>query len=211
MKKLLLLVALGLGACAGQAPVQTRAAVPDGLDWQRIATPADRARLREWRTAFVRGLAEARAGGHAADLAREGVLLEPDAGVAAGRPASGDYQCRVIKLGSRGDAGLAYVAYPSFACRIEDEGTIASFRKTTGSQRPVGVILRGQRRLVFLGTLMLGDEKRAMDYGRDPDRDMIGTLEAIGDGRWRLLLPYPHYESLMDVIELVPVGSAKAS
>ena len=74
----------------------------------------------------------------------------------------------------------------------------------TGSQRPVGVILDGARKSVFLGTLVLGDEKRAIDYGRDADRDMVGAVENIGDGRWRLILPYPRYQSVMDVIELVP-------
>lgn len=195
----------GLAACGGgnrPAAVST-AAEPD---WRKVATPADRARLREWRTAFVAGLAQARATGHADDVAREGRLLDPDAGVAAGRPLAGDYRCRVIKLGSKGGGGLGYVAYPMFGCRIDDEGAIASFRKLTGSQRPVGVIMGGAQRLVFLGTLALGDENRALDYGRDPDRDMIGAFEGLGDGRWRLILPYPRYESVMDVIELVPAS-----
>jgi hypothetical protein len=154
----------------------------------------------------VAGLSEARASGHAADVDKEGALLDPDAGRWAGRPPSGDYRCRVIKLGSKGHGGLGYVAYPHFACRIDDEGEVASFKKLTGSQRPVGVILGDARRLVFLGTLVLGDEQRALDYGRDPDRDMIGAVEAIPGGRWRLILPYPQYESLIDVIELVPAS-----
>ena len=34
----------------------------------------------------------------------------------------------------------------------------------------------------------------------------VGTrvVERIGDNRWRLVLPAPAYESLLDVIELVP-------
>ena len=129
----------------------------------------------------------------------------------AGRPPAGDYRCRVIKLGSQGSGGLDYVSYPSFGCRIDDEGEVVSFRKMTGSQRPVGVILSGPRRAVFLGTLVLGDEKRALDYGRDADRDMIGAVESIGGGRWRMILPYPHYESVIDVIELIPAGSPAQS
>ena len=205
MNKAVLSAALLLAACAHPARVESAAL--NTPDWRSVATPADRARLREWRTAFVSGLEQARAGGYATDVAREGRLLDPDAGRAGERPRSGAYRCRVIKLGSKGQGGLAYVAYPSFDCRIDDEGGIASFRKISGSQRPVGVILGDGRRLVFLGTLVLSDEQRALDYGRDPDRDMIGAVESLGDGRWRMILPYPHYESVMDVVELVPLPS----
>ena len=202
MNKLVLIAACALLAgCTRGAPVE-RIVAPD---WRRVATPDDRARLREWRTAFVTGLGEARAAGHAAEIAREGALLEPDAGRTA-RPAAGDYHCRVIKLGSKGAGGLAYIAYPSFMCRIDDEDGVASFKKLTGSQRPVGVILGNAQRVVFLGTLVLGDERLPLDYGRDRERDMIGAVEALPDGRWRLILPYPHYESLIDVIELVPAS-----
>jgi hypothetical protein len=203
MNKAWLIAALTLGACGHQERVVAAAAQPT-LDWRRVATPADRERLSRWRTAFVEGLSQAKANGHAAEIAREGRLLEPDAGTGGGDPPAGDYRCRVIKLGAKGQRDLAYVTYPPFTCRIADEAGIASFRKLTGSQRPVGVILDGGHKSVFLGTLVLGDEKRAMDYGRDADRDMVGAVENLGDGRWRLILPYPHYESVMDVIELVP-------
>lgn len=208
MKKIAAIGALALAACAHKE--RAAAATPGPPDWRQVATAADRDRLAQWRTAFVAGLDQARAGGHAAEIAREGRLLQPDAGTAGPPPPSGDYRCRVIKLGSKGAGGLAYLAYPSFDCRIDDEGGIASFRKTTGSQRPVGVILDGGQRHVFLGTLMLGDEKRAIDYGRDAERDMIGAVENLGDGRWRMILPYPRFESVMDVIELAPVTQARS-
>lgn len=201
MKAVTILALLALAACAKGERI--RSATPTSPDWRQVATPSDRVRLRGWRTAFVTGLQQARAQAHGDDIAREGRLLDPDAGT-AGRPAAGDYRCRVIKLGSQGAGGLGFVAYPAFGCRIDDEGSVASFKKLTGSQRPVGVILGDARRTVFLGTLVLGDEARALDYGRDRDRDMIGAFEALGDGRWRLILPYPRYESVMDVIELVP-------
>ena len=60
------------------------------------------------------------------------------------------------------------------------------------------------RRMIFLGTLLLGDEIRALRYGRDRERDLIGVVERVGAQRWRIAFPYPHYESLLDVIELVP-------
>jgi hypothetical protein len=59
--------------------------------------------------------------------------------------------------------------------------------------------------MIFLGTLILGDETRALRYSRDEERDMIGIVERIADNRWRLVFPRPHFESLLDVIELTPV------
>lgn len=201
-RALALTLVAGLAGCGG-----ARLAAAGPPDWRSVATQADRERLREWRTAFVAGLEQARAGGHGADIAREGRLLDPDAAVATDRLPAGDYRCRVIKLGSKTAGGLPYVSYPAFGCRIDDEDGIASLRKLTGSQRPVGVILGSPRRWVFIGTLQLGDEKKPIDYGRDQDRDMIGAIEGLGDGRWRLILPYPAYESVMDVVELVPVAA----
>jgi hypothetical protein len=197
-----------LGACGGGRLARAGAVTGTPLDWRRVATPADRVRIREWRTAFNEALTQARASGHAGDVAAEGVLLDPDAGSAGPPPPPGDYSCRVIKLGSKGSVGLGFVAYPRFACRIETEGALSSFRKLTGSQRPVGVILDGGSggKPIFLGTLMLGDEKTVLDYGRDPDRDLAGAFERLSARRWRLLLPYPRFESVMDVIELVPAG-----
>ena len=99
------------------------------------------------------------------------------------------------------------IAYPFFDCRISAGGGPMDFVKLTGSQRPVGRLFPdSDRRLVFLGTLQLGDEQGVLRYGRDQDRDMIGLLERIGERRWRLVFPYPHFESLVDVIELVPAS-----
>ena len=61
-------------------------------------------------------------------------------------------------------------------------------------------------RQTFLGTLVLGDETGALHYGRDRERDIAGFVERIGPARWRLLMPRPHFESQMDVMELVPVA-----
>jgi uncharacterized protein DUF4893 len=99
------------------------------------------------------------------------------------------------------------VVYPPFDCRIRSTGGRTRFAKLTGSQRPIGRLLPYlPDRMVFLGTLQLGDETRALEYGRDQDRDMVGILERIGDRRWRLVFPYPHFESTVDVLELVPKG-----
>jgi hypothetical protein len=202
IRPLLAIALISLAACStipGSAPVAS------STDWRQVVTSADRARLRDWRTAFTRALAQARAAGHAADLAREGKLLEPDAAIGPVPIPNGLYRCRVIKVGAKTPGLLDYVAYPAFACRVGQERELQGFNKLTGSQRPSGVIfLADPLRQVFLGTLVLGDERGAMQYGRDQDRDIAGWVERIGDRRWRMILPYPHYESTLDVIELVP-------
>jgi hypothetical protein len=175
-------------------------------DWRSVATPRDRERIRGWYDAWRDALASARAGGNGTAIAAEGALLDPLAALPNAHLPPGDYACRVIKLGSQGQTALSYVAYPAFRCRVAAEQDIFSFAKLTGSQRQVGLIFAdNERRKVFLGTLMLGDEARALDYGTDPERDVAGLVERIGPNRWRIVMPRPAFESIVDVMELVPV------
>ena len=195
---------LGLAACAA-IPRETPSFVATSADWRAIATSTDRGRLRDWRTAFTKALDQARKAGHAAEVAREGRLLDPDAALGPVPIPNGAYKCRVIKVGAKGPGLLDYIAYPAFDCRVAPAGQLQSLTKLTGSQRQVGLLFAADpRRQVFLGTLVLGDELRAMQYGRDPDRDLAGWVERIEPARWRLILPYPRYESTIDVVELVP-------
>ena len=174
-------------------------------EWRNAATGADRQRLRDWRSSFVEALAKARAGGHGAAIAAEGALLDPDAAIGGVPIPNGDYRCRVIKLDAKQPGLLEYVSYPAFNCRIRQAGQLQRFTKMNGSQRPVGMIFPGDvMRQVFLGTVVLGDELRAMQYGRDPDRDLAAFVERIGPARWRMVLPRPAFESTLDVIELIP-------
>lgn len=197
----LTLASCGLGNAA--APQMTTT----NVDWRDIATDSDRYRLRQWRTAWTEALAKATAAGHGDELAKEGALLQPDAAIAWAPPPDGEYRCRTIKVGAKSETLLNYVAYPAFDCRIRHEGSLLGFAKLTGSQRPLGVFLPDTRqRMVFLGTLQLGDESRALQYGRDRERDMAGIVERVDERRWRLVLPYPHFESTIDVLELVPRG-----
>jgi hypothetical protein len=204
-----LLPALLILSCVACASNETgpAAVVPAVPDWHNAATSSDRERLRGWRTAWTRALDAARAAGHGAALAAEGTLLDPDAALAGPTPTAGEYRCRTIKIGAKSPGLLDYVAYPQFACRIAPgEGTL-DFAKLSGSQRPLGRLFTdSSRRMILLGTLQLGDEQGVLRYGRDQDRDMIALLERIGERRWRLVFPYPHFESLVDVIELVPAS-----
>ena len=140
-------------------------------------------------------------------IAAEGALLEPDAALPGPAMPDGDYRCRVTKLGAKSAGLLDYVAYPAFFCRIDRHPRGQSLTKLSGSQRYVGLILPGDAlRQVFLGTLVLGDETSALNYGRDRERDVAGFVERIGPARWRLLMPRPHFESQIDVLELVPAA-----
>ena len=197
-------LALALAGCSMIQP--STAVVQPASNWRTVATKEDRTRLRDWRTAFTSALTAARASGHSSDIAKEGALLEPDSAIGGPIP-NGTYQCRVIKLGAKSEGMLDYVAYPYFRCVVGQKGPLQSFAKVNGSQRQVGLVFPNDPlRTVFLGTLMLGDEGRAMEYGVDPARDVAGFIERVGPKRWRLVMPYPHFESKIDVMELVPTG-----
>jgi hypothetical protein len=176
--------------------------------YREVISENDRVRLRDWRKTFVDALAEARKAGHGAEIDREGALLDPDAALAAPAIPNGMYRCRVIKLGAKDAGNLEFVSYPGFTCRVHAERQLQRLGKLSGSQRYVGLIFPGDAiRNVFLGTLVLGDERRALQYGQDEQRDVAGYVERIGPSRWRLLMPQPHFESRFDVMELVPQGA----
>ena len=193
-----------LAGCGGKS-VQSASARPAVADWKRVVTAEDMERLRNWRVAFVKALDQARAGGQGDRIAREGALLEPDAGMQDVALASGRYRCRVIKLGSVVAGVAPFTPYPAFDCLVNDEGEVSSFAKIGGSQRPVGLMFGdGNYRMIFLGTMMYADETRPLEYGRDATRDMAGAVQRIGEKRWRMILPYPRFESVTDVVELTP-------
>jgi Domain of unknown function (DUF4893) len=196
-------ILLSLSACRGNA--RPEAIKPVVANWRRTITAADNDRLGSWRTAFAAALEKARAAGHGNSISLEGALLIPDAALDSPRPPVGHYRCRVIKLGARASLSLDYLVYPATDCIIEQEDEVLSFVKSGGTQRPVGLLFPEEgNRMVFLGTMVLGDERRPLEYGRDSARDMVGALERIGPKRWRLILPKPRFESMMDVVELVP-------
>ena len=200
------LVAFVLISACGQGRLSLRKPASAKLvstDWRKVAMRGDLTRLYGWRDAFVKGLNAATLGGSAAKVVGEGALLQPDSALETSDLPAGRYRCRTIKLG--GTTGFA--TYPAFDCVVGNEGDVASLAKLSGSQRPVGLVFdHDRRRKIFLGTLMLGDERTAIEYGRDPDRDMAGAIERIGPARWRLVLPYPRFESVVDIVELVPVS-----
>jgi hypothetical protein len=208
---LIAFVGLVLAACAATPPPPPPPPGGSGgaaalRDWRGIVTAADRDRYNRRDAAWSLALQQARRQSGSGDLAGVGDLIEPRAARAPVAPPPGDYRCRTVKLGSQGgEAGLGYVVYGWFACRIERTPNGLKFSKLTGSQRPSGLLFpEDDRQMVMLGSMALAAEPPANSYGQRPDRDMVAVLERIGDRRWRLVIPWPQVESNLDVIELVP-------
>jgi hypothetical protein len=178
--------------------------------YKDVISQDDRARLRDWRKTFVAALDEAGKAGHTADITREAALLDPDSALAGPSIPNGMYRCRVIKLGAKEPGNLPYSRSGPFTCRVRPERALQRLAKLTGVQRYVGLVFPGDAiRNVFLGTLVLADENRALQYGQDQRRDVAGYVERIGPNRWRLVMPQPHFESRLDVLELVPEGASR--
>ena len=175
--------------------------------WMEIATAADESRLSRIGLAWQSALADARRS-HAAEVRREGALLEPRAALPRPSPTPGSYNCRLIKLGKTTARGLAFERFKPFYCYVQVEDDLLTIVKQTGSERPAGRLWEDDLpdRLVFLGSLALGDEQQPLAYGDDPKRNMAGVLERIGPFRWRLVIPWPQGTSKLDVFELTPVA-----
>jgi hypothetical protein len=174
--------------------------------WMQIATAADESRLARIGLAWQSALADARRGS-AGEIRREGALLEPRAALPRPAPTPGSYNCRLIKLGKTGEKGAAFERFKPFFCYVEVEGELFTIVKQTGSQRPAGRLWEDDdpNRLIFLGSLALGEEDTPLAYGDNPKRDMAGVLERIEPFRWRLVIPWPQSTSKLDVFELTPV------
>ena len=211
---------MGLGACVMVAGCGGRAAMPPAMqvapskvlrgvatDWREVATPADRSRLRGWRQSWIDALVQVPGGREASPIAADPALFDPDRALPGAAPPPGTYSCRVFKLGANGTAMRAVTTYPAIGCAVTAEAGVPSIRATTGAQRPIGLIFPdGPSRAVFLGTMILGDETSPLVYGQDASRDMAGYIERIGPKRWRLVLPRPRFESILDVVEIVPAS-----
>lgn len=179
--------------------------VPESVSWRMVATAQDRDRIRNWYKSWQRAVSDAEAKGDGEKIAALGPLLSPNAAIDAPTLAVGEYRCRVAKLGAKGRATLGFSLYDWGLCRVDGADDDRTFVTLDGAQRPSGRLYAdGFGREIFLGTLSLSDEQASIPYGSDRMRDMAGIVERIGENRWRIILPEPAYESLLDVIELVP-------
>jgi hypothetical protein len=208
-RRLVPLVAIAaLAACGANkvcTPTGQLAAGPPPPDWRATATDQDHAKLRELRTVFLDGLAQARAAGFGKEVDAGGRLFDPDAAQDGAALQPGDYRCRTYSLGTKVSDRPAFVAGTDGFCRITPADRIERFDGRDGPQRLTGRIFPDEpSRTVFLGTRMLGDEASPIHYSRDQDRDTIGAIQRIGEARWRMVIPSPAWGSKVQVVEIVP-------
>jgi hypothetical protein len=174
--------------------------------WKAVATQADQDRLARLGLAWQEALTEAKKN-HAQEISSEGKLLLPRSGLPRPAPTPGSYNCRLTTLGNITPKAKAFESFKPFFCYVEVEDDQLTIVKQTGSQRPAGRLWEDDdpNRLIFLGSLTLGDEEQPLAYGDDPKRNMAGVLERIGAFRWRLVIPWPQSASKLQVFELTPV------
>jgi hypothetical protein len=191
----------------GVRPVVTVDPPAKSEAWKKLATPADQNRISRLDSAWQQALTEA-GKNFSGEIRKEGVLLKPRASLPRPAPTPGSYNCRLIKLGQAVPKTRAYESFKPFFCYVEVEDNLLTIVKQTGSQRPAGRLWEDDdpERLIFLGSLALGDQQVPVAYGDDPKRDMAGVLERIGPFKWRLVIPWPQSTSKLDVFELTPVA-----
>jgi len=191
------------------APVGTTvtAVVPQNDGWSAVASDADRNRINRTALAWQTGLAEARERGFRDAIRSEGKLLVSGGGLARPAPTPGSYRCRLVTLGRPTKGGPAFEKYKPFFCYIDLEGELFTIVKQTGSQRPAGRLWPDDlpTRLIFLGSVALGNEEEARAYGEDPRRDVAGVFERIAPFVWRLVIPFAQDGTKLQVFELTPV------
>jgi len=177
-------------------------------EWQNVATPDDQERIATLSSAWAAALADARTGRFTQQISSEGALLDPDAALPRAAPPPGSYRCRIIKLGAASPRrGRGFEAFKPFFCFVGVEGEQLSITKQTGSQRPGGYLwdTEDTKRLIFLGSMALGNEDAPKAYGEDNSRDMAGVFERYGDFQYRLLVPWPKDGTKLHVFEMKPL------
>lgn len=174
--------------------------------WKKVATEADQKRLYQWPKALSSGQSAAVQSGEGEIVGDPVGLFGVNARRASSDIPEGLYNCAITKMGGPDGRGLPFITYPGFKCRVKEEDGRKHFTKLTGSQRTVGWIYpASEQHSVYLGTLFYGYENKATPYGQTEERDQAAALQRIGKDRWRMVFPYPYYESVVNVMELTPV------
>jgi hypothetical protein len=182
---------------------------PKSSLWKAVATAADQNRINRLGLAWQQALMEAQTR-HSRDVRNEGDLLKARAALSRPDPTPGSYNCRMISIGKADGGSTTFERFKPFFCYVlSDDQGVLTIVKQTGSQRPAGRLWEDDdpNRMIFLGSLALGDEQEPLAYGDDPRRNMVGVFERIAPFRWRLVIPFPQSGAKLEVFELTPVAS----
>ena len=174
--------------------------VEEGEAWRSVASARDAAALDGMADRWRQALAAGRAANLSRRIAAEGELLDPDVRLARAAPAPGSYRCRYVRPGGR-----KWVSSAQGFCFVGVEGGQLSLATELRGLRLGGYLweLKGGERLVFLGGAVPAGARTAAAYGETPARDTAGTVERIGDFRYRLTLPEPSPGVGLTIVELV--------
>jgi hypothetical protein len=216
MGRMRLLMTVVLAVVLGATPLL---AAKPGRNWQDAAAGADRKRLARLWEAWTGALADVAAHGETPALTALGPVAVPDAGTMHANPddriaspakgplpGPGAYLCRTIRLGQQENGAQAsrVQAGEPQPCRIDIQDTGLWFEQEAGSNRLAGRLYADGDRLVFLGATALRGEMGVMPYRADPERNAVGALRALGPAHWRLELPWPSWQSTLDLVEITP-------
>lgn len=174
--------------------------------WRAVIHPDDRIRLLGLWPAWTTAKAAAIGHGKTADWVALGPLADPAPAPEGNWPAAGAYRCRLVKLGAK-LAGMPDVAPTrAFPCAVTNDDGVIGFAASGAFQTSVGRLYPDGERMIYLGAMTLRGDMSAFAYGADPDRNQVGVLERIGPARWRLALPWPRFQSTLDVVDIVPAS-----
>jgi hypothetical protein len=211
MRVLLLALLLPLVPAAARPPGEPSPRQMRSLVWQEQISEADRKRLAGLWSAWTRALNQAATAGEAARLAELGPLVVADAATPAAFPGPGEYLCRSIRIGHREAnraAGMPAVSVGQpQPCTISPKKGLFWLEQTAGADRVGGTLYPDEDRMVFLGSKAMHGEMGMRPYGSDATRDQVGVVRALGDGHWRLELPWPHWQSNLEIVEILPIAS----
>ena len=156
----LLFLLLLLGACAGHAPRV-------GLVGPEEPTPA-----AGWRST-IQPEDQARLDALPAKLPAR---LRTQAALAFPELSPGSYRCRTLP------------ARKADYCYVSATNDGLALAKQTGANPFGGYLHADGNRYVFLGARQRRAGETGQAYGTDPTRNLVGTVERIGNFRWRLAL-----------------------
>jgi hypothetical protein len=176
----------------------TTVAQADGAITRIITKPAQ-AKLDKYEETMGTAVDEAKKGGTPADIKwLEEILAKPYLPFSEDFDMTGEWKCRTAKLGNA--PGL--VIYSWFKCRITDDGSGWMLEKTSGSERTRGrFYTESDNRLTYLGVGYVAGEK-PRNYSVGPDVDQVGYVYRTAKNEFRIELPAPARESVVDILEL---------